>query len=147
MSAMTSFCFKESHLKKEVKMSSAVLCLALAVFYESRGEPLRGQQAVAEVIVNRSESKKYPSDVCSVIKQQGQFSWYSSNISLNKPPVLIYRSAQAQKSWEQAKDVAHQALNEPTNHTRGALFFNSTRLGVRYRTDVRPCKIGNHIFY
>ena len=128
-------------------MSSAILCLALAVFYESRGEPLRGQQAVAEVIVNRSESGKYPKDICSVIKQQGQFSWYNRNISLSKPPMVTYKNAQANSSWEQAKQVAHNAINEPTNHTNGALFFNSTRLGVRFRTDTKPCKIGNHIFY
>lgn len=128
-------------------MTSAMLCLALAVFYESRGEPLRGQQAVAEVIVNRTESEKYPKDVCSVIKQQGQFSWYNRNISLSKPPVVTYKNAQASESWEQAKKVASQALDEPTNHTKGALFFNGTRLGVRFRTDTKPCKIGNHIFY
>ena len=127
--------------------SAAMLCLALAVFYESRGEPLRGQKAVAEVIVNRAESGKYPKDICSVIKQQGQFSWYNRNISLSKPPVLIYKNAQVNESWEQAKDVAHQALREPTNHTKGALFFNSTRLGVRFDTDVKPCRIGKHVFY
>lgn len=128
-------------------MSSAILCLALAVFYESRGEPLRGQQAVAEVIVNRSESNQYPKDVCSVIKQQGQFSWYNSNISLSKPPSATYRSAQASASWEQAKSIAHKAVTDPTNHTKGALFFNASRLGVRFRTDTKPCRIGNHIFY
>lgn len=128
-------------------MTSAMLCLALAVFYESRGEPLKGQQAVAEVIVNRTESGKYPNGVCDVVRQSGQFSWYNPNISLSKPPMLIYKNVQATSSWEQAKQVAHTAIHEPTNHTNGALFFNSSRLGVRYRTDTKPCKIGNHIFY
>lgn len=128
-------------------MTSALLCLALAVFHESRGEPIKGQQAVAEVIVNRTESAKYPTDICAVIKQQGQFSWYNPNISLSSPPPSIYKNTQAKESWDQAKDVAQKTLQKPTNHTKGALFFNGSRLGVRYRTDTKPCTIGKHVFY
>lgn len=47
----------------------ATFCLALAIYHESRGEPLAGQLAVGLVILNRVESPRYPDDVCGVVKQ------------------------------------------------------------------------------
>lgn len=46
-----------------------VECLAEAIYFEARGEPVAGQVAVAQVILNRVESRRYPSSPCSVIKQ------------------------------------------------------------------------------
>ena len=128
-------------------MSVVATCLAIAIFYESKGEPIKGQQAVAEVILNRSKHPSYPKDPCDVIKQKGQFSWYNKNISLNKPPSLIYKNAQYEKHWETAKKVAAQSLNNKTNHTKGSVFFNTRALGVRFKTNTTPCIIGRHIFY
>ena len=42
----------------------AIQCLAGAIYYESKGEPLSGQLAVADVIINRSKSGRFPSDIC-----------------------------------------------------------------------------------
>src|SRR5688500_11742487 len=50
-------------------------CLATAVYFEARGEPLAGQLAVAEVVLNRSRSGRYPADICAVVKQPWQFSF------------------------------------------------------------------------
>ena len=50
-------------------------CLARAVYFEAKGEPLRGQLAVAQVILNRTQSGRFPSSVCGVVKQRGQFSF------------------------------------------------------------------------
>jgi Cell Wall Hydrolase len=47
----------------------AVKCLTEAVYFEARGEPLRGQEAVAQVVMNRVFSGYYPSDVCGVVFQ------------------------------------------------------------------------------
>ncbi len=44
-------------------------CLATAVYFESRGESLEGQLAVAHVVMNRAASGRYPSDWCGVVKQ------------------------------------------------------------------------------
>ena len=49
-------------------------CLATAVYFESMGESLEGQLAVAEVVINRAESGQYPSNWCAVVKQKAQFS-------------------------------------------------------------------------
>ena len=53
----------------------ALECLAGAIYFESKGEPLTGQLAVAEVIINRAKSGRFPTDVCAVVKQRGQFSF------------------------------------------------------------------------
>ena len=55
--------------------SDALQCLAGAIYFESKGEPLTGQLAVAEVIINRAKSGRFPADVCGVVKQRGQFSF------------------------------------------------------------------------
>src|SRR5688572_9945937 len=44
-------------------------CLAEAIYFESRGEPLKGQVAVAEVVLNRVDDRKFPRTVCGVTNQ------------------------------------------------------------------------------
>lgn len=51
----------------------SVLCLATTIFLEARGEPLVGQYAVGEVILNRVASDRYPDSVCAVVAQPKQF--------------------------------------------------------------------------
>lgn len=57
--------------KKEVE------CLAQAIYHEARGEPEKGKFAVAHVVVNRAKSMRFPSTICKVVYQPGQFSWTS----------------------------------------------------------------------
>lgn len=54
---------------------TAVQCLALNIYHEARGEPLRGQYAVGMVTLNRVVSRHYPASVCGVVLQYRQFSW------------------------------------------------------------------------
>lgn len=56
--------------------ASAVLCLQSAIYFEARSEPIPAQTAVAQSILNRVDSKFFPNDVCSVVKQKNQYSWY-----------------------------------------------------------------------
>ena len=56
-------------------LPSDLNCLAQAVYFEARGEPLEGQLAVARVIVNRTQSGLFPEDYCAVVSQRGQFSF------------------------------------------------------------------------
>ena len=53
-------------------MKTALMCLALTIYYEARGEPTIGQYAVAEVVLNRAEKRDL--SVCDVVYQPGQFS-------------------------------------------------------------------------
>lgn len=52
--------------------AKAEKCLANAIYFESRGEPVRGQVAVAQVVMNRVFSPYYPKDVCSVVYQNAE---------------------------------------------------------------------------
>ena len=49
--------------------AKASKCLSEAVYFEARGEPVRGQIAVAQVVVNRAFSGYYPENVCGVVYQ------------------------------------------------------------------------------
>jgi N-acetylmuramoyl-L-alanine amidase len=50
-------------------MITPLVCVAVAVYFESRGEPVAGQVAVAHVIRNRIEDPRYPDNACDVVKQ------------------------------------------------------------------------------
>jgi len=60
-------------------LETALMCLALNIYFEARSEPIQGQIAIAEVTLNRVASPNFPNDVCSVVLQDTsagcQFSW------------------------------------------------------------------------
>jgi len=55
-----------------------IQCVAKAVYFEARGESIAGQVAIAQVIMNRVESKRYPSLPCGVVKQKKKGVWQFS---------------------------------------------------------------------
>jgi spore germination cell wall hydrolase CwlJ-like protein len=83
-------------------------CLAEAVYFESRGEPKRGQIAVAQVVMNRVFSGFYPTNVCGVVYQNAnrklacQFTFACDGI----PDVVTEPDM-----WKQAKGIAHDMLD------------------------------------
>ena len=56
-------------------MISAVACMALAIYFEARGEPAIGQIAVGHVILNRTLDKRFPENVCEVVFQGQTYKW------------------------------------------------------------------------
>lgn len=54
---------------------SEVECLALAIYFEARGEPRLGQELIAQLVVNRMASFQYEDTACGVVRQPYQFSW------------------------------------------------------------------------
>jgi len=96
-------------LKLDVKQRArAEKCLAEAVYFESRGEPKRGQIAVAQVVMNRVFSGFYPTNVCGVVYQNAhrklacQFTFACDNVPdvVNEP-----------RLWDQAKEIARDMLD------------------------------------
>ena len=113
-------------------------CMAGAIYFEAKGEPLSGQLAVAEVILNRTKSGRFPKSVCSVVTQRGQFSFVRGGripaISLNKQ----YRTAVAV-----ARVALADAWDSPAS---GAMYFHARRVSPSWNR-VQVAAIGNHVFY
>ena len=114
-------------------------CLASAVYWESKGEPLAGQLAVAEVIINRAASGRFAPTLCGVITQRSQFSFVRGG-RIPAPP----RTAAA---WRTAVAIAHIALDDKADSpVSTALFFHANYVSPRWRLR-RLAAVGNHIFY
>ena len=74
-------------------------CLVRNVYQEARGEPYKGKVAVALVTINRTKSERFPSTICGVVYQRGQFSWTRNYAKVRVDPVV----------WQAAKDAAFSA--------------------------------------
>ena len=89
--------------------AEAQKCLADAVYFEARGEVMKGQEAVAQVVMNRVFSGRYPHDVCGVVYQNArrhlacQFTFACEGKDLNK--------IDEPDMWEQAKQIARDMLD------------------------------------
>jgi len=121
-------------------------CLARAIYYEARGEAFEGKVAVAQVVLNRVRSKKWPQTVCGVVNQGAsrgekcQFS-YACFGNLSEPSGAMY--AEAELVAEQA--LAGQAWLRELEH---ATHYHTTAVNPVWRLGLTPLvTIGNHIFY
>lgn len=117
----------------------ATRCLAGAIYFESKGEPLSGQLAVAQVILNRAKSGRFPPDVCGVVTQRGQFGFVRGG--------RIPSIDEARAAYRTAVAVARVAMADAWDSAaEHALYFNTPGRvpGARLQ---RVASIGNHIFY
>ncbi len=116
-------------------------CVATAVYFESMGEPLEGQLAVARVILNRAASGKYPNSWCAVVKQKAQFSFVRSG--------RFPRVDTSSIAWEKAKAITRVAVDNavdilPTD----VLWYHADYVAPKWRRNLQKVeKIGAHIFY
>ncbi|WP_343519521.1 cell wall hydrolase [Sphingomonas sp.] len=118
---------------------SELNCLAIGVYYESKGEPLEGQLAVAEVILNRAASGRFASTVCGVLKQRGQFSFVRGG-QLPQPP-------ESARAWKTALAVARVARSDMwDSKVSKALYFHARHVSPGWRR-ARVGSVGNHVFY
>ncbi|HEX8528111.1 cell wall hydrolase [Allosphingosinicella sp.] len=114
-------------------------CLASAIYFESNGEPLAGQLAVAEVIINRARSGRFASTLCGVITQRSQFSFVRGG-RIPTPP-------RSSAGWRTAVAVAHIAMDDLADSpVSTALFFHARYVSPGWRLQ-RLASVGNHIFY
>jgi len=125
----------------DLPMSRDVMCLAQAIYFEARGEPLDGQLAVGAVIVNRTNSNRYPGDYCSVVTQPGQFSFVRRG--------RIPSPDESSLAWTRAKAVAQIAHQDLWDSAAGeALFFHARYVRPGWaRNKVQLAAIESHIFY
>ena len=128
------------------KRSKQWRCLTEALYFEARGENLVGQVAVAEVILNRVDSKSYPNSVCGVI-QQGQYKRNACQFSFicdGKVEHIGDREA-----FEELGKVAWVMLQgKPRILTGKATHYHAASVLPRWaKRLVRTARIGDHIFY
>lgn len=126
-------------------------CLAKNIYYESATESYEGKLAVAQVTLNRVNSGKFPSDICSVVYQKTtdqqlrtvcQFSWTCM------VKELVVRDKYA---WEESVMIAKRALTEPFLHDTiaqsNALYYHAVYVNPGWSKTKVVKQIGNHIFY
>ncbi len=137
--------------KAEGRGHAAVLnqieCLALAIYFEARGEPEAGQRAVAHVVMNRVDDADFPNSVCDVVQDGGQevlhrcqFSWWCDGNSTEPRDVAAW-----ERSMVMARTVYWNYSDDPT---LGALWFHANYVDPSWnQVFTRGPKIGMHIFY
>ena len=124
----------------------AVRCMTNAIYYEAALEPLDGQRAVAQVVLNRVRDPNFPKSICGVVYQGWdkvtgcQFSFTCDGSQVRAPLAVI---------WNQNRKVAEAALN---GYVMGAI-----GMATHYHADyispywaptlVKVSQIGQHIFY
>lgn len=121
-------------------------CLAEALYFEARGESLKGQFAVAEVILNRVDHAHFPNSVCGVVNQgtgkkyQCQFTY-----TCDGRAEVIHEP----QAWKNVGKVAHAMLNATARPlTNGATHYHTTAVLPRWaKRFQRTAKIGVHRFY
>lgn len=123
--------------------SQARHCVALAMYWEARGEGDQGMLAVGSVVLNRVADERFPDSVCGVVYQGGerppcQFSWWCDGKSDQPKNGAL---------WVSSLGLAEELLTaRPQDPTGGALFFHSTAIQPSWRRE-RTTRIGNHVFY
>ncbi|MGB8813795.1 MAG: cell wall hydrolase [Paracoccaceae bacterium] len=119
-------------------------CLAKALYFEARGETVKGQFAVAEVILNRVDSPSYPRSVCGVVHQSGgggcQFSFVCDGYT---------DRVREQGAYVQSGKIARLMLDgAPRALTFGATHFHTRNVRPGWaRRFPQTAAIGAHLFY
>ncbi|EHS48894.1 cell wall hydrolase SleB [Rhizobium sp. PDO1-076] len=127
------------------------LILARTIYGEARSESEMGREAVAEVILNRKASPRYPDSIIAVCLQHRQFScWNARDPNRAK---IIHLQPGADRDFDECLVVAGEALAGKINHlTDAVLHYHSTSIGSPDWVRKSPRafmerKIGRHLFY
>ena len=134
-------------------LETALTCLALNIYHETRSQALVEQIAVSQVVLNRVADKRFPNTICGVVKQaityknsnkpvphKCQFSWYCDG-KKDEPKNT--------KAWHNALQVAKTVQSTVTlDITEGATHYHATYVNPKWNRDYkRLMQVDNHIFY
>jgi len=133
------------------------LCLAQAIYHEARGEPEKGQWAVANVVLNRVVSKRYPSSICGVVFQNAGGAKFRCQFSFacdGRSDMGGKGNRIVRESWVRANVIAlaaykrFQAGQRPDTLPANVLFYHTTNVSPHWAQSFRiVSQIGSHIFY
>ncbi len=134
-------------LAQRRKRQRELICMAKAIYFEARSESLKGQMAVAKVVLNRVRDPRFPNTVCGVVYQGAerrnacQFSFACDG----KPDYPT-----EMRHWAKAKRLAAKALRGQIRMRKleGVAFYHADYVRPTWASMMRPVvKIGRHIFY
>lgn len=125
----------------DAELDEQLKCLAGAIYFEARGEPIAGQLAVAEVVINRAASGRFPASYCGVVFQKSQFSF----VKRGRMPALPGGTV----TWHRAKaiaQIAHRGLWD--SEAEGSLYFHARSVSPSWSNRRQAmARISNHVFY
>ena len=135
-------------------LETALMCMATNIDHEAKNQPMAGQIAVAQVVMNRVKDNRYPDNVCDVIKQgltykngkvvlgKCQFSWYCDG----KKDDVDKKSEKWRNSLRYASMVITNRIT--LDVTEGATHYHATYVRPAWaRTKTKTVRINRHIFY
>ncbi len=128
------------------KGEAAWKCLSEALYFEARGESVKGQFAVAEVILNRVDSANFPNSVCGVIRQgtgrkyQCQFTY-----TCDGHDEVVHEK----QAWARVAKISRIMIDGAARTlTKGATHYHTKAVNPRWaRVFPRTTTIGVHHFY
>ena len=128
--------------------------MAANIYHEAKNQPMAGQIAVAQVVMNRVNDSRYPDNVCDVVKQgltykngkvvlgKCQFSWYCDG----KKDDVNMKSEKWRNSIQYASMVLTNRIT--LDVTEGATHYHATYVRPAWaRTKTKTVRINRHIFY
>ena len=143
-------------------------CLAKNIYFEAKSEPIAGQYAVADVVLNRVKDSRFPNTICEVvyegplreswqtkkqtdlddaeriyhpIRDRCQFSWWCDGKSDN---------IKDGDAWRKAQEIAYRLVNDYKHRglTEGASHYHATYVNPKWAPTLDLVgRIGTHIFY
>ena len=135
-------------------IEAALTCMAMAVYFEARGEPLVGQSAVAHVILNRVEDQRYPNTICEVVKQGPTYKWKTNYPIRHKCQFSFYCDGKSDKptdrdAYTMAKMISFGAISGRTyDPTEGATHYHAYYVNPSWaQSKHMTVRINDHIFY
>jgi spore germination cell wall hydrolase CwlJ-like protein len=135
-------------------MLTELACMATAIYFEARGEPMVGQVAVAQVIMSRVYDERYPDTVCDVVKQGYYYSWDKTIPIRDKCQFSFWcdgkpETIKDEDAYFWATEVA-QAVMVGTLYdtTQGATHYHAYYVQPSWsKKFTRTVRINDHIFY
>ena len=122
--------------------NSEVECLARNIYFEARNQPIKGQEAVAHVTLNRLKSGKHGNSICEVVYQPYAFSWTLDRFKSKAQLKEI-------KAEALANEIAFKTiLGETEDPTNGATHYHANYIKPYWSKRLeKKVRIQDHIFY
>ena len=137
---LSSFISPDMYINNLRSITQDIDCMSKTIYYEARNQPLEGQTAIGFVILNRVHSNKYPNDICSVVHQKNQFSWFWDN----KSDVPKNKNAYLESIILSCGIMSGVVKNNVPND----LFYHADYVTPKWAENKKVDKaIGNHYFY